>query len=738
MKNLKHSITLFWTILFLMLLSSCSQQKSNIENKTFNNLEDVKDKRIGVLMSSVQDEYITKNYPKAEVLRIDLAPDLVVALKTRQADVIVLPEPEAKIVIKNNNDIGVLNRDIYGVDLGMGFREQSLRDQCNAYFEKIRSNGELDEIKRKWLEDFGNADMPHFETFDNSNPIIVGTTAQDMPFSFMQNNINVGFDIELVTRFAASLGRPVQFKVLSFGGLIPALKSKKIDIMASAAMITEERKKQVFFSEPYFHVGSTVLALKENLATPSVPLRDGSDLATARVATMTGTTCEIYISNNYPNAELLLFDDINDAFMALKTGKADYVFTAFTTSLLAARKIPGLVLLPEKYTKDPSAIAFNKKNTELLKQVDDVLRQFKSDGTLNDIVERWIKPDGSDYQCKEIPVVNEGKPIKVGIAANREPMCFISNGKIAGLDAELIERIAHQLGRPVEYMDMKFSALIAAIESEKVDLIISNFTATEERRKRVNFSEDYFINPLVLTIFSDEETTGKPAQKNWFSRVHESFINNLVVEKRYMMILDGLKQTVIITFFAILLGTIIGGIICFLRMCKNKILIGFAKLYINVMRGTPILVLLMIFFYVIFASSGLSASLVAIITFALNMGAYSSEMFRTAIESVDKGQSEAGIAMGFTKIQTFIYVVFPQAIRRVIPVYKGEVISLLKMTSVVGYIAVVDLTKASDIIRSRTFDAFFPLIVVAIIYFLLAWLLGIALDKLNNKISSSK
>ena len=211
-----------------------------------------------------------------------------------------------------------------------------------------------------------------------------------------------------------------------------------------------------------------------------------------------------------------------------------------------------------------------------------------------------------------------------------------------------------------------------------------------------------------------------------------------MVEKRYMMIVNGLKQTIIITFFSILLGTIIGGLICFLKMCKNKILINFAKLYINVMRGTPILVLLMIFFYVIFASSGLSATIVAIITFALNMGAYSSEMFRTAIEGVDKGQSEAGTALGFTKIQTFIYIVFPQAVRRVIPVYKGEVISLLKMTSVVGYIAVVDLTKASDIIRSRTFDAFFPLIVVAIIYFLLAWLIGFALDRLNKKISSSK
>jgi len=267
-------------------------------------------------------------------------------------------------------------------------------------------------------------------------------------------------------------------------------------------------------------------------------------------------------------------------------------------------------------------------------------------------------------------------------------------------------------------------------------LIISNFSVTPERLKRVNFSESYFTNPQVLTTLAGDVAAEQTAKTSWFSRIKESFINNLVMEKRYLLILNGLKQTLIITFFSIILGTMMGSLICFLRMSRRKLSVGFAKLYITVMRGTPILVLLMIFFYVIFASTGLSATLVAVITFALNMGAYSSEMFRTSIQSVDRGQTEAGIALGFTKVQTFIYVIFPQALKHVIPVYKGEVISLLKMTSIVGYIAVVDLTKASDIIRSRTFDAFFPLILVAVIYFLLAWLLGILLDKLNQKISS--
>jgi polar amino acid transport system substrate-binding protein len=130
--------------------------------------------------------------------------------------------------------------------------------------------------------------------------------------------------------------------------------------------------------------------------------------------------------------------------------------------------------------------------------------------------------------------------------------------------------------------------------------------------------------------------------------------------------------------------------------------------------------------------------IVAVIAFGLNFGAYVSEMFRTAIEGLDKGQKEAAIAGGFTKIQTFRFIILPQAMVRILPVYKGEFISLIKMTSIVGYIAVQDLTKASDIIRSRTFDAFFPLIMVAVLYLLIAWLLTRALNMVEISVDPKR
>jgi len=140
----------------------------------------------------------------------------------------------------------------------------------------------------------------------------------------------------------------------------------------------------------------------------------------------------------------------------------------------------------------------------------------------------------------------------------------------------------------------------------------------------------------------------------------------------------------------------------------------------------------MLIFYVVFASVNISPVLVAVISFGMNFAAYVSEIFRTGINGVDKGQIEAGIAMGFTKLNTFIYITLPQTIQRILPVYKGEFISLVKMTSIVGYIAVQDLTKASDIIRSRTFDAFFPLVMIAILYFLISWLLMQSLEYLER------
>ena len=213
----------------------------------------------------------------------------------------------------------------------------------------------------------------------------------------------------------------------------------------------------------------------------------------------------------------------------------------------------------------------------------------------------------------------------------------------------------------------------------------------------------------------------------------ESFTNNLIAEDRYRMILDGLQVTLIITFCATVLGTILGGLVCWMRMSRRAWLREVAKVYIELMHGTPVLVLLMLMYYVIMAPMDATGIVVAIVTFAICTSAAISEMLRTTIQGIDRGQTEAGLALGYSRRQTFFRIVLPQVIKAVLPVYQGEVVALLKETSIVGFIAVTDMTHASDLIRSRTFDAFFPIILTAIIYFLIAWLIGLLLTSLVKR-----
>lgn len=214
------------------------------------------------------------------------------------------------------------------------------------------------------------------------------------------------------------------------------------------------------------------------------------------------------------------------------------------------------------------------------------------------------------------------------------------------------------------------------------------------------------------------------------NNIAESFTNNLIAEDRYRMILDGLQVTLLITFCAAVLGTLLGGLVCWARMSRHAWLRRTAMIYIDLMRGTPVLVLLMLMYYVFMAPIEASGAVVAIVTFAMNISAYIGEMLRSGIEGIGRGQTEAGLALGFTPRQVFARIILPQVVRKIMPVYLGEVITLLKGTSIVGYIAVMDMTRASDLIRSRTFDAFFPLIMTAAIYFLVAWLISLMLNSL--------
>ena len=237
-----------------------------------------------------------------------------------------------------------------------------------------------------------------------------------------------------------------------------------------------------------------------------------------------------------------------------------------------------------------------------------------------------------------------------------------------------------------------------------------------------------FLQTVFLAV-------GGPLGK-WFAKLHETFI----VNERYKLMLEGFRHTILITLGALCIGLVIGTLIAVVKYLAEdsptlKPFAVLCNIYLTVIRGIPMVVLLLIFFYVIFASAK-NGIPVAIVAFGINSGAYMAELIRSGINAVDSGQMEAGRSLGMSRLQAMRVVVLPQAIRYILPAIFNELIALLKETSVAGYVAVVDLTRAANLIRNNTYDAVNTLFLVALIYLVIIIFLEWLLSKLERRLST--
>ena len=240
--------------------------------------------------------------------------------------------------------------------------------------------------------------------------------------------------------------------------------------------------------------------------------------------------------------------------------------------------------------------------------------------------------------------------------------------------------------------------------------------------------------------------------QDFFNGLYESFVKTFITDDRWVQLLNGLLVTLEITFFAVIIGVAIGFLIAIVRSTYDMNLSGkkcrtlsdyilkavnaICNIYITVIRGTPVLIQLMIMYFIVFASSR-DGIIAAIISFGINSGAYVAEIVRSGIMSIDKGQFEASRSLGFNYRSTMIHVIIPQAFKNILPALGNEFIVLFKETSVAAYVSVQDLTYVGNLIRSRTYEAFFPLIAVAIIYLVIVLILTFLIKKLERRLRSS-
>ncbi|MGE5180290.1 MAG: ABC transporter permease subunit [Bacteroidota bacterium] len=741
-----------WTsLLVLAALAGCGRQ-----DKVITRLDEAREARIGVMTGSTGEATTRARLPRADIKSYDDIMDAAAAMKAGQLEALVISRPAAIQLVKYNPDFQLVAEPLDNEDTAIALRRKdtALLAAVNRFIDSLRADGTLADMKRRWFKpDLSPYEEPAIAVPATGEILDVGVSATREPMTFVDRDGRVsGHDGELARRLGARLGRPVAFHNMKFMALIPALQSGKVDVIVTGMTATDERRKQVAFSHPYY-ANAQVMVVRKQAAGRAFPaaaggtsaasgkLTSAKDLAAGRVGVLLGSAHEAWALKNLPKATVLQYKTFADLVLAVRTGKVDGALFDADPLRDLVRRDRELGILGGPLFSFDCGVGFSSGADDLRGRFNSFLAELRRNGVYDDMVHRWIVEGATDMPAIRSP--HTRGILTAGVSDVGLPFVAMRENRLVGFDVELAERFAAHLGRELRLANMDFGSLVAAVSTGKADLIASSIYITPEREEQIDFSEPYYrMDTLVLARKANIASGGVDAAAggsgaaagdggsiprattpSFLSRIVDSFEANLLREGRYRLILDGLRTTALISVLATLLGTLLGALVCFMRMSRRSLLHVPAKVYISILRGTPVLVLLMLVFYVVFASVNISPVLVAVIAFGLNFAAYVAEIFRSGIEGIDRGQTEAGLSLGFTRVATFAYIVLPQTVQRILPVYKGEFISLVKMTSIVGYIAVQDLTKASDIIRSRTFDAFFPLVMVAILYFAISWLL---------------
>ncbi len=667
----------------------------------------------------------------------------VQALRSNKADAVLVNQPVGRLFVSRFPDeIQIacsFSEDFYGI----AFRKGSpLTEQASAVIRRLKESGELAELSDKWCgADSAKKNIPDFTKrpgFTGKNGTLRFAAEPTMePMCYVgQGGEHLGLDVEIMQRVASALDMKFEFVPMNFGGLIEALVSGKVDAVGGAMSITEERKEKVDFAESHYAGSITVLARKNAERTSAITAF--SQLSGKRIGILSGTTMDRIAQDTFPDSEPVYFNSFPDLPIALESGKIDAFLMEEPQARLLVRQRPKLRMLPGKLSSDEYAFLFSFAESELCSSFSEQIRKLKADGTLNELDKKWFSGT-PDAQAMPAPLPNPPNgTLRYATVPQLEPFTFLRGGQVAGYDIEVAQRVASSLGYALEPVIMDWGGYLDAVASGKVRFGVGCTTVTEERKQKMLFSEPNYSGGVVVIVAQDGAAGEAAGGGKWFAAAAEAFASSFertfVREDRWKLILEGLKVTVLITVLSAVLGTLLAFGVCAMRRSKKRLVSGIARGYIALMQGMPILVILMILYYVVFAKVNIDAVTVAVIGFSLNFAAYAGEMFRSGINGIPKGQMEAALALGFSRYAAFRKVILPQVLRRILPVYRGEFISMLKMTSIVGYIAIQDLTKMSDIIRSRTYEAFFPLIATAIIYFAAAHLLASGLTWLEFRL----
>lgn len=461
---------------------------------------------------------------------------------------------------------------------------------------------------------------------------------------------------------------------------------------------------------------------------------DVSEIDGELLGCMSGSIFDLTIREKFKNSKVIYFNSRAELLNGLKQKKIEAYLADEPVAMVLCNDNDDVTYLKDALDVSVYGVCFSKENLSLQSEFNEFLSLIEEEGTLKTLQDKWISPNALNEKVANYPLNNQKGTIKAITTPDAAPFSFMSNNEWQGLEVELLNMFCSEYGYDLRIDSSSFDALLSAVASNKYDISFNGIYITEERKKSVNFSNPIYVADVVAMIRNPQTVSDK--KRDILTSIKDKLYSNLIEEDRYKLIFKGMTTTLVITALSILFGTICGFIMYLLAYkYPGSVKYIFDK-YAYVIGGLPSVIILMVLFYIVFSKSTLSGVTVSIIGFTIIFSCSVYGLLKTGVSAIDKGQMEGALALGYTQRKALFKFVLPQALRIIMSSYKGEIVSLIKSSSIVGYVTVQDITRVSDIIRSRTYDAFFPLLLTAIIYFILAKLLTMLVDHIEKKILS--
>lgn len=732
MTAMKAKKIFFIFIIIVAMFCSCSKNSVDVNSNVDSifNISKLPQAKLALYSGTPIHQEILEQYPDTQLVFLSSTADMLLYTRQKKADCFAIGESEFYNINGNKTGLTKIYSPFKPIRYACIFSEAKLdvRKQFNEFLSEVKADGRLDSLINEWIFGPEEERVLHSSTNGKNGTLKVATESSHQPFTYLKDGIPSGFEIALMNMFGQDYGYIIEVENCGWDPMNAGVLTGKYDIGCSNIMYSEERAKDCYFSDIYYED-------KVVLGFVNPDYIDLKELSGKKFATVTGSIFDQAVKNQkeIENPEFLYFESDVDLFNSVINGKADAGAVEYSLVHFAQLHGKGIKVASDSILDEETAFIFTK-NSPYREKFNQVISKFKKDGTIDKIMEKWFLADSTTKPIQQDWEGSNGT-INLLALAGTEPISYIgANGEVYGFDVDIALHIARELDYKLEIVPADFSALLSSVAIGKADIGCGSIAITEERKKEVDFS-DIVYNAGIVIFMKDEINTHK---ESFIDSIKTNLEKTFVTENRWKMFVSGCLTTLTVSLVAIIVGTILGFAMFMACRTGNKIINKIADIFLWFINGIPVVVFLMILYYVVFGKSSLSGIWVSSIGFIFIFASGVLGMLKTGVSAVDKGQEEGGLALGYSPLQTFFKIILPQAARVFMPSYKNEVVQIIKATSIVGYIAVQDLTKVSDLVRSRTFAPFFPLIVSAVFYFIMAWLLTIGVTVLIRKISPTE